>query len=119
MSSLVQGVKAAEVVAVVVAGGAGGLSGAIDCEGAASIQVITPAAFVTSNLEFHVSHDNVTYVPLIDAAAGTTIVVTALDASQGVTLPAAVLAARFLKIESVTDQTGAVATRTLQVILKN
>jgi len=115
--ALTGGLKGADVLTITVPTGAGAASQPFDTEGAASVQVITPSDWVTSNIEIQVSADAITWVPLVDAAAGTAFVAgTSVDASQAVTLPTAVLAARYLKLVSTTSQT---ATKTLKVILKN
>lgn len=88
----------------------------IDIEGAASILVVTPSTWVTTDLKAQVSADGVTYGALVDAAGADVVVATGADASQGIPLVAAALAARFLRLRSVTTQT---ALKTLKVVLKN
>ena len=101
---------------VTVPTGASGTSDAVSTKGRRLVGIQLPTGWVTSNIQFDVSFDGVTYVGAVDAAAAAIALVAAVAAKYIALKPsdaAGAIIAPCIKVISVTSQG---ANRTVQLI---
>lgn len=90
---------------ITVANAASVTATAVDTNGARNIGIVVDAAFDGTQIQFQVSYDNVTFVPLRDIT--NTLVTQTVTAGAAHDLYGEIMVWRYIKIATVTVQTGA------------